>query len=161
MSIIVMSLSLTSCITEAYAQVDDIYDNVDIGLVVRYGTPYYNTDGLLMYYIYRNLYYYPYYHHNRYYLHRYRRPLPYYLKDRYRPVPRDSYRNYYKYKSTPRNSYNKQHYGNSPNKGINTYGHGSNNWRSSINSRPSMNNRQMQRMTPSRQGGNGTFGGRR
>ena len=169
---VIMSLSLTSCITEAYAQVDDAYDNVDISLVVTYGTPYYNADGLLLYYMYRNLYYYPYYHYNRYYLHRYYRPIPLYLRDRYRPVPRDSYRNYYRH-HTPRHNYNgrpnvnnnRPHYGTTPNmnrRGI-SFGNGINNARPNMNAnRPNVGS--IPRIAPSNQGvrgGNSTFGGRR
>ena len=89
----VFCFTLTSCVKTAQAQIDDVYDdNVDINLVITYGTPYYNVDGLLLYYIYDNLYYYPYYYHNRYYLHRYHRPIPPHWRNRYRPVPRDFYK---------------------------------------------------------------------
>ena len=86
-----MVFSLTSCVTTAYAY-DDMYDDVDIEVVVTYGTPYYNAEGLLLYYIYRDLYYYPYFYNDRYYLHRYYRPLPPDRMRHYRPVPRDFYR---------------------------------------------------------------------
>jgi hypothetical protein len=89
---LMMCFTLSSCVTTAQAQVDDMYDDVDIEVVVTYGTPYYNTEGLLLYYIYRDLYYYPYFYHDRYYLHRYYRPLPPNRMGRYRPVPRDFYR---------------------------------------------------------------------
>ena len=90
---LMMYLTLSSCVTAAQAQVDGVYDdNVDISVVVNYGTPYYNVDGLILYYIYRDMYYYPYYYHNRYYLHRYHRPLPLDRMRIYRPVPRDFYR---------------------------------------------------------------------
>ena len=90
---LMMCLTLSSCVTAAQAQVDGVYDdNVDISVVVNYGTPYYNVDGLILYYIYRDMYYYPYYYHNRYYLHRYHRPLPLDRMRIYRPVPRDFYR---------------------------------------------------------------------
>lgn len=92
---LMMCFTLTSCVTYAQAQVDDMYDdNVDISVVVSYGTPYYNTEGLLLYYIYRDMYYYPYYYHNRYYLHRYSRPLPPSRRMAYKPVPRDFYRDH-------------------------------------------------------------------
>ena len=90
---VVLCFTLSSCITTAQAQIDDVYDdNVDINLVITYGTPYYNVEGLLLYYIYDNLYYYPYYYHNRYYLHRYSRPIPPHWRNRYRPVSRDFYK---------------------------------------------------------------------
>lgn len=86
---LVMCITFTSCAVTAEAHVDDMYDNVDISLVVTYGTPYYNADGLLLYYIYRDMFYYPYYYNHRYYLHRYSRPLPPSRLGRYKPVPRD------------------------------------------------------------------------
>ena len=86
---LIMSFTLSSCATTAQAQIDDMYDNVDINVVVSYGTPYYNTEGLLLYYIYRDMFYYPYYYNNRYYLHRYSRPLPPpIVRERYKPVPK-------------------------------------------------------------------------
>lgn len=89
---LIMTFALSSCVTTAQAQVDDMYDGVDISLVITYGTPYYNTEGLLLYYIYRDMFYYPYYYHNRYYLHRYSRPLPPQVyRERYRPIPRDAF----------------------------------------------------------------------
>lgn len=90
---LMMCFTLSSCVTAAQAQVDGAYDDdVDISVVVTYGTPYYNTEGLLLYYIYRDMFYYPYYYHNRYYLHRYHRPLPPERMRMYKPVPRDFYR---------------------------------------------------------------------
>ena len=82
---LVMCISLTSCVSTAYAQADD---DVDVNVVVTYGTPYYNESGLLLYYIFRDLYYYPYYYSNRWYFRHYTRPLP---PMSYRPVPRDFY----------------------------------------------------------------------
>jgi hypothetical protein len=73
---LVMCISLTSCVTTASAQIDDMYDDVDVNLIITYGTPIYNAEGLLTYYIYRDLYYYPYIYNNRYHFHRYIRPLP-------------------------------------------------------------------------------------
>ena len=62
---LIMCFTLSSCVTSAQAQVDEVYydDNIDISVVVTYGTPYYNTEGLLLYYIYRDMFYYPYYYH--------------------------------------------------------------------------------------------------
>jgi len=88
---LMMCFTLSSCVTPAQAQIDGVYDDVSVDVVIGYGTPIYNTEGLLMYYIYRDLYYYPYIYNNRYYFHRYHRPLP---LDRYRPLPRDFYRHY-------------------------------------------------------------------
>jgi len=85
----VMCLSFTSCITTAEAQTDGVYvsyDGVDFDVVITYGTPTYTADGLLMYYFYRGLYYYPYYQGNRWYFRHYSSPLRY-----YRPIHRDFY----------------------------------------------------------------------
>ena len=71
--VVVSSLSLTSCITEAYATTG-IY-NEDIEIVVRYGTPYY-YDNVLVYYYYNGYYFYPYSYNNTWRFHRYSRPLP-------------------------------------------------------------------------------------
>ena len=94
LAVLMICFTLSSCVTAAQAQVDRVYydDNVDISVVVTYGTPYYNTEGLLLYYIYRDMFYYPYYYNNRYYLHRYHRPLPPERMRMYKPVPRDFYR---------------------------------------------------------------------
>ena len=73
-----ISCSLSSCITDAYAQdviITDGVSDVDFSIVVRYGTPYY-YDGSLLYYLYNGWYYYPYVRNNHYYYHRYSRPLP-------------------------------------------------------------------------------------
>ena len=83
---LMMCISLTSCVTTAYAQTDD--EVSDVNVVITYGTPYYNSNGLLLYYIYRDLYYYPYYYNNRWYFRHYARPLP---PRHYRPMPRNFY----------------------------------------------------------------------
>ena len=90
---LIMCITLNSCAVTT--QADDMYDDVDISLIITYGTPYYDTEGLLLYYIYRDMFYYPYYYHNRYYFHRYSRPLPTHVyRERYRPVPRDAFRHH-------------------------------------------------------------------
>ena len=97
---------MSSCVTEVQAQVDDVYynDDIDINLVITYGTPFYNAEGLIIYYVYRDMYYYPYYYHNRYYFHRYRSPLPRHRMGIYKPVPRDFYRHHHHHRHfTPRN----------------------------------------------------------
>ena len=67
--------SFNSCVTSAYAcETDDI----DVNVVIRYGTPYY-YEGSLLYYVYDGWYYYPYVVNNRYYYHRYSKPLPYHM----------------------------------------------------------------------------------
>lgn len=91
---LMMCFTLSSCVTEVQAQSDDIYyeDNIDVRLVITYGTPYYNAEGLILYYVYHNMYYYPYFYNDRYYFHRYHSPLPRHRLGIYKPVPRDFYR---------------------------------------------------------------------
>lgn len=70
--------SMSSCISSTYAQdviVEDDGVGVSMGVVVRYGTPYY-FEGSILYYLYNGWYYYPYLTGNGYYLYRYSRPLP-------------------------------------------------------------------------------------
>jgi hypothetical protein len=87
-----MSISLSSCITAVSAQDDRYNGEVDASVVVSYGTPVLNTDGLIIYYVYRDWYYYPYYIDNRYYFHRYRRVLPPNdFSRRYKPIPRERF----------------------------------------------------------------------
>ena len=89
--IMVIYFTLSSCMVSS---------NVDDDLIITYGIPYYNTEGLIVYYTYYNEYYYPYYYHNRYYFHKYPQPLPPHKARKYRPVPR----NFYKYE-TPHRHY--------------------------------------------------------
>lgn len=66
--------SLTSCSTYTYAQpvstVEIELDEVTYTTVITYGVPYY-IDGIVSYYKYRGLFYYPYYWHNHWYVHPY------------------------------------------------------------------------------------------
>lgn len=66
--------SLTSCSTYTYAQpvaaVEIEPDEVTYTTVITYGVPYY-IDGIVSYYKYRDLFYYPYYWHNHWYVHPY------------------------------------------------------------------------------------------
>ena len=100
---LMMCFTLSSCVTEVQAQSDDIYydDNIDVRLVITYGTPYYNAEGLILYYVYHNMYYYPYFYNDRYYFHRYHSPLPRHRLGVYKPVPRDFYRHQPGYYSRP------------------------------------------------------------
>ena len=83
-----LSLGLSSCET-AYAGIDSnhqyedevyttnqeaILDNIDINLIVTYGTPYYYHD-YLNYYYYHGLYYYPVHYHNYWYFRAYYHPF--------------------------------------------------------------------------------------
>lgn len=108
---LIMCISFTSCSTIAYAETNE--GLIDTKVIITYGTPYYNNDGLLLYYIYRDLFYYPYYYNGWHFRH-YRRPLP---LSSYRPLPRDFYRHTprHYYHARPQYRYNKPstvHYGN-------------------------------------------------
>lgn len=84
-------LSMTSCVTTVEAQ-DDMYSTTtvidvnDIEMAITYGTPYI-VDGVVYYYLYNNLYYYPFYTRGYWYYHVYRRPLLRY-PSYWRPAPR-------------------------------------------------------------------------
>lgn len=86
---LVMCFSLTSCVTVAEAQATDVIDDVDVTVVVTNGVPCYSVSGLLLYYTYGGMYYYPHHMNNRWYFRRYHSPLPH---TAYRPYPRDFYR---------------------------------------------------------------------
>lgn len=93
-----MMFSLSSCETYTYATTqDDIYveaevdvvrSNVSFDVIIQYGTPFYR-DGVLLYYLYRDIYYYPFYYNNYWYVRAYRRPFthfntrPYFRPHRY------------------------------------------------------------------------------
>ena len=65
--------SFTSCSTYTYAQpaaVEIEPAEVTYTTVITYGVPYY-IDGIISYYKYRGLFYYPYYWHNHWYVHPY------------------------------------------------------------------------------------------
>ena len=92
---ILMMVSLNSCGVYSYATTQDdiyveaeadvVYTNVDFGVVIRYGTPYY-YNGDLLYYIYNGLYYYPFYYDNYWYVRVYRRPFSHlYHRPYFRP----------------------------------------------------------------------------
>ena len=68
----ILSLCLTSCMTEAYGQTV-LYDD-GVELVVRYGTPYY-YGSTIAYYYYNGYYFYPYRYGNGWRFHRYSSPL--------------------------------------------------------------------------------------
>ena len=79
---LVMCISLTSCVTTAYSQTED-----DVNVIITHGVPYYDSNGLLLYYVYRDLFYYPYYYNGWHFRH-YDKPLhPRY----HRPIPRNFY----------------------------------------------------------------------
>ena len=90
--------TISSCEVYSYATTqDDIYiesetdivkSNVNFDIIIRYGTPFY-VDNILRYYLYNNIYYYPFYYNNYWYLRAYRRPFnhldyhPYFRPHRY------------------------------------------------------------------------------
>ena len=97
-------LTFSSCVSPAYAQGVEITEcdgNVDINVIVRYGTPYY-YEGSLIYYLYDGFYYYPRLIDNHWRYYRYARPLPpprhhYHSGDysgRYNPHRSSTYKNY-------------------------------------------------------------------
>ena len=182
---LMMIFSLNSCVVSGYATTqDDIYtetevdvvrSNVSFDVIIQYGTPYYR-DGALLYYLYRDIYYYPFYYNNYWYVRAYRRPFthfdhrPYFRPHRYdyRFSP-GSYRGFYR-PNNPNSHYRPI----TPNRGHNDRyhrPHGSrptikpnnpykpNSGRVTPKTRP---NRQV--ITPNRGGGshtNGKFGGSR
>ena len=83
--------SVTSCVTTVEAQ-DEVYTSIvisadDIEMAITYGTPY-MLNGSVLYYIYNNLYYYPFYTGGYYYYRVYSRPLVRY-PSYWRPLPRN------------------------------------------------------------------------
>ena len=88
---LLMIFTLTSCVTTVEAQ-DGVYTSAivdvdDIEMAITYGTPY-MTGGSVLYYIYNNLYYYPFYNEGYYYYYVYTRPLARYPRY-WRPLPRN------------------------------------------------------------------------
>ena len=126
--ICVSTLSLYSCDVLMYATTqDDIYveTSVDVvrstisyDVIIRYGKPYYYGESIL-YYVYNDLYYYPYYYNNYWYLRAYRKPfdhldrVPYFRPHKYdyrfdrgfKPLP-----NWYRYDSRRLNTPNVRHH---------------------------------------------------
>ena len=141
-----LCLLLNSCMT-AQAQVDDAYDvtyghEVNFTLVISNGIPYYNADGLLLYYLYDGWYYYPYYYNSMYYFHRYRKPLLHYQYHRYyKPLPRD----FHKHGNIrPNGRFDRRPFNQHPNNG-------------GFNRTPNVNNRQRTthgQVTPNNRGNN-------
>ena len=59
------------------AEADVVRSNISFDVILRYGTPYYR-DGALLYYVYRDIYYYPFFYDNYWYVRAYRRPFIYF-----------------------------------------------------------------------------------
>jgi len=126
-----LCFSLTSCGSYSLYYNDDVYlntevevvqSNVDYNIIIQNGTPYY-YEGNIVYYIYNNLYYYPYYYDNYWYFRVYRRP--YYTRPypHFRPHHYDYRFNYnyrhpngwYRYSPNYRRTYpNNRYYPNRP-----------------------------------------------
>jgi len=122
---LMMMFSLNSCDTYTYVTTqDDIYveteadvvnTNVSFDVIIQYGTPYYR-DNVLLYYLYRDIYYYPFYYNNYWYVRAYRRPFthfdtrPYFRPHRYdyRFIPGH-------YRGFDRPNINEHHYRYNPN----------------------------------------------
>lgn len=135
-SISFLSLGLSSCET-AYAGInsshqheDEVYttnqeallNNIDINLIVTYGTPYYYND-YLNYYYYRGLYYYPIYYHNYWYFRPYYHPFRHgYFPSCHNWRPRPHWRGYQGFGRPDR--YGRVY---RPNNGNRHFGNGSNN----------------------------------
>lgn len=86
---VIAMLSMNSCITPAYSQdvaVSESNGEVNVDLIIRYGTPYY-FEGSLLYYLYDSWYYYPYRYNNMWYYYRYSRPFPVHHGYRFTPYP--------------------------------------------------------------------------
>ena len=81
---LMMLFTLNSCVVGTYATTqDDIYvetevdvvrSNVSFDVIIQYGIPYYR-DRVLLYYLYRDIYYYPFYYNNYWYVRAYRKPF--------------------------------------------------------------------------------------
>ena len=79
-----MMFTITSCDVYTYTTTqDDIYtetnvdivrSNVSFDIIIKYGSPFYR-DGTLLYYLYNDIYYYPYFYNNYWYVRAYRRPF--------------------------------------------------------------------------------------
>lgn len=90
-----MCFTLTSCVTTAQAQIDNVYDDVEVSasVVIAHGNPVFDELNRVLYYIYDGWYYYPYVYGDGYVFYRYRHLLPRaYYYDRFRPLPRDFHR---------------------------------------------------------------------
>ena len=69
--------TVTSCGTMIYAD----------SVVEAYGVPHYDSYGVIVYYEYQHMYYYPQYIHGRYRLKACKRPIPSYMPPRRTPTP--------------------------------------------------------------------------
>lgn len=145
-----LSLGFSSCettytgINSSHQYEDEIYttnqeallNNIDINLIVTYGTPYYYND-CLNYYYYRGLYYYPIFYNNYWYFRAYHRPFRRgYFPNCHNWRPRPHWRGYQGlgrpdrfgrvYKPNVRPRVDNGNYNARPNNGNRHFGNGSN-----------------------------------
>ena len=172
-----MMFTITSCDVYTYATTqDDIYvetdadvvrSNVSFDVIIQYGIPYYRN-GTLLYYLYNDIYYYPFYYNNYWYVRAYRRPFTHFDTRPYFRPHRYDYRfspGHYKGYDRPRNS-NVHHNYINPRPNPTTPNRHPNNVRPNNQSRQSRpiirNERNVQTRTPNvRSNPNGHFGGSR
>lgn len=167
LSLAIMLISIftfSSCVTTAYADDDTYGHSYDYNVIITNGTPFI-VNGLIAYYLYNNMYFYPYYRNGIYHFCRYEKPLPHDRMPRfYKPMPprnnmlyRDNMHMYnnreFNFNRQQRPNQNDRSFGNmvqrprmnmQQNNSNRTFGNGSVNH----GNRPSINN-------------NGHFGGRR
>lgn len=90
LSLAIMLISIftfSSCVTTAYADDDTYESSYDYNVIIANGTPFI-VNGLIAYYLYNNMYYYPYYRNGFYHFYSYARPLPHDRMPRfYKPMP--------------------------------------------------------------------------
>lgn len=100
--------SLTSCYA-TYDLNDDMYSNVDLNMVFMYGTPYY-YNGNILYYLYKDVYYYRYFYDGYWYYRPFRHVLPH--NYRFGRPNRGDYRWHRPIKPNPRPDYRMNRHGN-------------------------------------------------
>lgn len=90
LSLAIMLISIftfSSCVTTAYADDDTYGHSYDYNVIITNGTPFI-VNGLIAYYLYNNMYFYPYYRNGIYHFCRYEKPLPHDRMPRfYKPMP--------------------------------------------------------------------------
>ena len=86
LTIAAMCFCMTSCVATVQAETDGVYatydGDIDIRLVTTYGVPYYSADNVLLWYLYRNVYYTPRYFNGRVYAFDRHRTRPHFPKYR-------------------------------------------------------------------------------
>lgn len=84
-----LTITMVSCFA-SYASTDDVYynDGATVEIIVSQGTPVYHN-GNIWYYVYNNLYYYPFFYENHWYFRPYTRIYPYGYDFHFRPHRND------------------------------------------------------------------------